>query len=115
LENETLKVTYRFSGDHGPVKITIYNKTNEPLEIDWRKSALIMNGNAYGYYSPNLLLNGSVSPDTLRLAYNHSFFSDVKANIYVNEPSHFIPPKASISKIPLSLPRAFRGIARGAT
>jgi len=104
IENDTLKLTYRFSGDHGPLKITIYNKTNELLEVDWRKSALIMNNKAYGYYSPNLLFNGSVKQDTLKQDYNPTFFARVKADIYANEPSQFIPPSSSISKTPLSLP-----------
>lgn len=106
IENDTLKVTYRFNGDNGPVKITILNKTNEPLEIDWRKSALIMNGQARGYYSPNLYVNGNVQQDTSRryLFNDHSFLANVNANIYVNEPSQFIPPNSSISKIPINLP-----------
>lgn len=106
VENDTLKITYRFNGYHGPVKIIIYNKSNEPLEINWKKSALIMNEQALSYYSPNLFLNGTIQQDSLRnLFYGNSFYtSDIQANIYVNEPSQFIPPQSSISKVPLSLP-----------
>jgi hypothetical protein len=105
VENDTLKLTYRFSGDHGPVQITIFNKTEKPLEIDWRKSALIMNGKSYGYYSPNLYLSGNVRPDTLRSLLNSSsLYANVSADIHVNEPSQFIPPRAAISKVPFTLP-----------
>jgi hypothetical protein len=101
IENDTLKVTYRFSGEKRPVSITIYNKSNEPLEIDWKKSALIMNGQATSYYSPNLYVNGSVQQDTAKryVFGDRSFLANVTADIYVNEPSQFIPPKSSISKI----------------
>lgn len=105
IENDTLRLTYRFSGDQGPVTITIYNKTNEPLEINWKKSALIMNKQAYGYYSPNLFLNGNVRQDTTHSVFsNRSDFTNLTAKVYVNEPTQFIPPKSSISKVPLSLP-----------
>jgi hypothetical protein len=108
MENDTLKVTYRFNGDNSPVKITIYNKTNEPLEVNWRKSALILNGEALGYYSPNLFVKGSIEQDTANRFYGgRSFLADVSADIHVNEPSQFIPPQSSISKIPLSLPVHF--------
>lgn len=106
IDNDTLRVVYRFSGDNGPVKITILNKTSEPLEINWKKSALIMNGQATSYYSPNLYVNGSVQQDTSRryVFGDRSFLANVTADVYVNEPSQFIPPKSSISKIPLALP-----------
>jgi len=64
VENDTLKVVYSFNGYHGPVQITIFNKTNDPLEINWRKSALIMKGKAFGYYTPNMVLNGTISQDS---------------------------------------------------
>jgi hypothetical protein len=106
VENDPLKVTYRFNGDNAPVKITLLNKTDEPLEIDWKRSALIMNGQATSYYSPNLYVNGSVQQGTSRhyIFGDGSFLATVNADIYVNEPSQFIPPKSSISKIPLILP-----------
>jgi hypothetical protein len=106
IENDTLKVTYRFSGDKRPVNITIYNKTNEPLEIDWRKSALILNEQAKSYYSPNLYVNGNIEQDTGRryIFGDRSFLANVTADVYVNEPYQFIPPKSSISKIPATLP-----------
>src|SRR5215211_6890458 len=65
-ENDTLKIVYHFSAYNSSVKLTLYNKTNEPLEINWKKSALIINEKATSYYSPNLLLNGSVRTDSSR-------------------------------------------------
>jgi hypothetical protein len=104
-ENDTLRIVYRFNGYHGPVKITLYNKTNEPIEINWKKSALIFNERATGYYSPNLYLNGTARTDTSRLlSFNSLAVSDVKADIYVNEPSQYIPPRSSLEKVPLTLP-----------
>jgi hypothetical protein len=108
VENDTLKITYAFNGYHGPVKMTIFNKTNEPLEINWKKSAIIMNGLASGYYSPNLVVNGSLNQDSIRRHSSGSpYLQDVRADVYANEPSQFIPPQSAISKTPLSLPVKF--------
>ncbi|HNC30155.1 MAG TPA: hypothetical protein PKX08_09130, partial [Cyclobacteriaceae bacterium] len=41
-ENDTVKISYDFSGEQGPVKISIYNKLSTPLYVDWSKSALII-------------------------------------------------------------------------
>ena len=106
VENDTLKVVYRFNGYHGPVRITIFNKTNELLEVNWRKSALIMKEDALSYYTPNMVLNGTINEDCLRkLYFFHSRYSNanIRTDILVNEPSQFIPPQSSISKIPLVL------------
>jgi hypothetical protein len=108
VENDTLKLVYRFNGNHGPVQITIFNKTNEPLEVDWRKSALIMNENAVSYYTPNMVLNGTINQDSLKKLYflgSRYSNANIHADILVNEPSQFIPPRSSISKIPLALPQ----------
>lgn len=105
VENDTLRITYRFTGENGPLQISIYNKTELPLEIDWRKSALVFREQATGFYSPNLSLNGTVQQDSLRRLYGPStYLAELKADILVNEPSQFIPPKAAISKIPMKLP-----------
>jgi hypothetical protein len=106
VENDTVKVLYRFTGYHGPVQITIFNKMNEPLEIDWRKSALIMNNRASSYYTPDMVLNGTINNDSLRKLYffNTRYINaNIHADILVNEPSQFIPPSSSISKIPIAL------------
>jgi len=107
-ENDTMRIVYRFNGNHGPVKISIYNKTDEPIEINWKKSAMIFNDQATSYYSPNLYLNGTARVDTSRL-FNWSSFtvSDVKADIYVNEPNQYIPPKSLLTKLTVTLPVSF--------
>lgn len=54
-ENDTVCVTYRFCGEDAPVCITIYNKLDEPLYVDWRRSAIIIDGKATSYSSDALL------------------------------------------------------------
>jgi hypothetical protein len=105
FENDTLRIAYRFDGYHGPVNITIYNKTNEPVEINWRKSALIYNQQAIAYYSANMSLNGVATDTIFRSRWSPTIsVGDIRADIVVNEASQYIPPNSSIVKVPLNLP-----------
>ena len=44
LENDSVRIVYSFSGLCGPIHMEIFNKLNKPFYVDWRKSALIRNG-----------------------------------------------------------------------
>ncbi len=48
-ENDTVRISYRFWGENAPVTITIYNKLDEPLYVDWGRSALIIDDVATTY------------------------------------------------------------------
>jgi len=75
-DNDTMRLTYSFSGPGGLVTIGIFNKTGQTLTIDWNKSALICNGESfplaqtnstftsssfYGRGNGSLTLSGTVS------------------------------------------------------
>ena len=42
-ENEDLRISYDFWGEHGLMYFTIYNKSNKPVYIDWKKSVYVHN------------------------------------------------------------------------
>ncbi|WP_224997146.1 hypothetical protein [Cesiribacter sp. SM1] len=50
LENDTLMISYSFYGYGGPVRITIQNKLDVPLYVDWKQSALVMNDHSNTYW-----------------------------------------------------------------
>lgn len=107
-ENDTLKVVYRFNGYQGPVRITVHNKTNEFLEIDWKKSALIFNDRATSYYSPNLHVNGTVTTDTANSGIvGASYTSAMHADIYASESVQYIPPRSYLDKGLVAIPVSF--------
>ncbi|MCD8263001.1 MAG: hypothetical protein LUD02_01640 [Tannerellaceae bacterium] len=35
IENDTLTILYSFHGENAPVYVTVYNKLEEPLFVDW--------------------------------------------------------------------------------
>lgn len=82
-ENDTACVTYRFSGEDAPIHITIYNKLDEPLYVDWRRSAIIIDEKATSYSSDALLYEDGAGLSSSELA--------------------MIPPRSMIQHQPLTL------------
>ena len=48
-ENDTVLIKYSFAGENFPITLTIFNKLNQPLYIDWDRSVVVIN---------NLQVNG---------------------------------------------------------
>lgn len=42
-DNDTVTIKYTFKGENLPVTLTIYNKLNQPMYIDWDRSVVIIN------------------------------------------------------------------------
>lgn len=51
FENDTLKIAYNFWAPSGQMEFTIINKLSVPLYVNWKSSALMLNGTKYNYYS----------------------------------------------------------------
>ncbi|HZI54111.1 MAG TPA: hypothetical protein VFD56_10425, partial [Chitinophagaceae bacterium] len=43
-ETDIIRVAYQFSGEGGGMTVTVFNKTNQPVYINWKKSAVINGG-----------------------------------------------------------------------
>ncbi len=98
IENDTLALTYKFAGEGGPVQITLQNKLNKPLYIDWRKSAIIINGVSITYWQDKSILDGSLNGANIQLTDEFSqSFSTISGKITRPESSTFIPPQSSIT------------------
>jgi hypothetical protein len=48
IENDTVSIKYKFSGENFKLSQTIFNKLQVPLYIDWLKTNIIVNGNQIG-------------------------------------------------------------------
>lgn len=94
-ETDSLRITYNFSGDNGAVQISIYNKLNEGLMVDWRKSALVIGDSPIVYYSPALRINGSIKTSIFQPDPTESR-SSIMAVVKGDEAREFIPPQSKI-------------------
>jgi len=48
VENDTVSIKYKFSGQNFQLSQTIFNKLHVPLYIDWQRTNIIINGNQLG-------------------------------------------------------------------
>lgn len=51
FDNDDIQIRYSFWAENGIMAFIIYNKTDKPIYIDWKKSAMIYNGKQNPYYT----------------------------------------------------------------
>lgn len=103
VENDTVKIAYAFDGENGPVKISIYNKLQTPLYVDWSKSALIINDNRTSYANKNSSLDAELNATQSRWMNSTTQTGTIQGTIKSQEASGFIPPRAWAKESQLSL------------
>ena len=64
-ENDSVKVVYSFFGYNLPIHITVINNSDQPLYVDWQRSALIIDDVATNYKQNKLTFDGNISANTL--------------------------------------------------
>jgi hypothetical protein len=113
-ESDSLRLVYNFNGLNAPVNLTIYNKLNVPVAIDWQRSSLIMGDVAYSYVPDKVPINGSFDGTTSTTATNpvngYAYTSGsgtIQASATVPEQLAFIPPQTRIVKTPISITKTF--------
>ena len=90
-ENDVCKITYNFSGAKGPISISVYNKTQKPLQVDWKRSALIIGDSSTSLFEPEMKFSGAIERN--RYAINQN----VNGIITQPESIDFIPPQSSVT------------------
>lgn len=94
-ENDSLTIHYSFFGDGGPVRISIYNKMEVPLYVDWKRSALVLNDRSYTYWQNKSTLEAT--EEGYHVAWTptaSSSSSTISGEIKGDEATAFIAPRA---------------------
>ncbi len=104
-ENDTLLIKYNFAGDNCPVTIHVYNKSAKPIYVDWKKSALIIEGRKYDYWQEVSHFDGSGSTTTQ--GSTPYAYTDIKGSAIKDERITFIPPRSYIESRRMNLQRDF--------
>ena len=95
FENDTVKITYRFNGGPGPISISVQNKSAFPVQVNWKKSAFILDGRPKSYFSGEFLLKGDLSIDSSRSIIRQASY---KGQLETDEALQFLPPNSSVTK-----------------
>ncbi|MES2278936.1 MAG: hypothetical protein V4592_23090 [Bacteroidota bacterium] len=106
-ENDSMKITYSFFGRNAPINLEVYNKLNEPLYIDWQRSAFIINDKAVSYASNQVNITGEVSGSSVGNK-NISFSSgSIDAVAALPKNTVFIPPHTLVNNTLLEVSDQF--------
>lgn len=100
LDNDTLTLQYSFASERGEMKLSVVNKLNKPLYIDWKQSSFIIGQTKFDYWHDVADVNVSTSGYIYR--YGHSNISSVNlstgGSITKENPVSFIPPHTKATK-----------------
>lgn len=101
IENDSLQIIYSFNGKNAPIKITISNKLDKMLHIDWQKSAIALNNEAFSYVGENINFTGHAKEVWANSPYIYNVPIEGSFKLPANITS--IPPKSWASETPITL------------
>lgn len=101
--NDSILIVYSFAGEDAPVTITVVNHTNQPVYVDWQKSALIINDEAVNYKAEKITTETNYQSMTYKGNYiDYTTGKERTTTTYPRDMS-FIPPYSRNSHTPLRL------------
>lgn len=97
-ENDTMRLTYNFHGEGGPVTMTVFNKMDKPLFVNWKKSALIRGGEAFSLLDRNIQITGGYAGSSTGARPFQSASGSIYASFDLPEGINLVPPGTFITK-----------------
>lgn len=111
-ENDSVRISYCFYGENAPISISIYNKLEQPLFVDWQRSALIIDDVATSYYQGQVAIQGQTESSTSSGSYRwnrrYSSSGSYSQGAFTGEVQlprgvEFIPPHSKVEASSLCL------------
>ncbi|SHF15900.1 hypothetical protein [Dysgonomonas macrotermitis] len=115
FENDSLWIAHCFNGENAPIQITVYNKLDTPLYVDWGKSALIVQDQAVSYAGKASRISISTSSETYHYPFSSSSETQsISIGSIGATPSNvdFIPPRTKVSNATLSLNLSLKDVEK---
>lgn len=102
FDTDTIQIAYSFRGQDGPVQISIHNKLDKPMYIDWSRSAIIINDVATSYHGEKARLTGQ--PFYINTSFDGNT-TKITSSGYEYNPDYvsFIPPMRKVEHCSLWL------------
>lgn len=100
-ENDCLKVIYNLWEPGGRMRFLVFNKTDQPLYIDWSKSFLELNGTKTAYSQ----LPKGTTTDTVHYVYQNTFVEPYRVTAHNNQRTEIAPQMyVAMADIPIQQP-----------
>jgi hypothetical protein len=101
IENDSVKIVYNFKGYNAPLTVSIQNKLNQPLYIDWNKSMLVFKDNSISLSSADVNIKGRVN-GTITDGNNPYISSDINQSVNLSASKSlnidYILPMATVKR-----------------
>jgi len=91
-EKDSVRIRYNFNGKNGPVNVTVYNKSTRPVQVDWKRSAVITGDSSVSLFEPQMKFSGEIERN------RYSVNQNLSGSLLQAESIDFIPPFSSISR-----------------
>ena len=98
LDNDTLTLRYNFASERGRMHLSIVNKLNQPLYIDWKRSSFIIGQDKIDYWRDVSDVQLSGSSTSYAALYNRYAVGYMNGQISRDDAVGFIPPKTKLEK-----------------
>lgn len=105
-ENDTVWLSYDFSGRWGTMAIKLKNKTDQPMYINWEKSVIIKDGESIRLQNPAAELKGNIQ------RYRYSRESELSGTLQLPEGTDFMAPGTSTSRAGIDVTKAMPLLSR---
>jgi hypothetical protein len=106
FENDSVQITYKFSGNNGPAVIGLYNKLSVPLYVNWQRSSLIIQGESVSRVPESAGFSATATTYNWT-RWNNTTTTDISGNIQQPVQTGFIPPNSYIQSQPVYLLNEF--------
>ncbi|WP_020601731.1 hypothetical protein [Spirosoma spitsbergense] len=98
LDNDTLTLRYNFASERGRMHLSIVNKLNQPLYIDWKRSSFIIGQDKIDYWRDVSDVQLSGSSSSYATLYNRYTVGYMSGQISRDDAVGFIPPQTKLEK-----------------
>ena len=98
LDNDTLTLRYNFASERGRMAISIVNKLNQPLYVDWKRSSFIIGQNKMDYWRDVADVQLSGSGSSYGTMYSRYTVGYLGGSISKEDAVGFIPPRTKLEK-----------------
>jgi hypothetical protein len=97
-ENDTMRLIYNFHGQGGPISMTVFNKMDKPLFVNWKKSALIRDGQAFSLFDSKVQISGGYSGSSVGGRSFQLSSGSYSGSFDLPEGMNLIPPGSYITR-----------------
>lgn len=100
VENDSVKITYAFTGENSPLTVEVFNKLNEAVYVNWEQSAVVLDNKAHSFVADKLTFDGKTNTTTpvFQPAGSTDSYGNFAGSVNLSKNAAFLPPKSQTTR-----------------